>query len=516
MAKSLGPQVVDWMMEFLVHGPGDIQGDPYFVDDEQLTFIVGAYTLDADGKRIVRRAGFSRAKGRAKSEMAAALSCAEALGPVRFSHWAKAGEVSWWGYPYEEGEPVGKTITRPEIMLVATEMGQTANVYSAVYYMLTEGPLAGTPGLDVGLTRTVLPDGGRILASTGAAKSKDGGRQTFVCFDETHLMDGRELKEMVAVLRRNLAKRKAAEPWSLETTTAYRQGEDSVAEDSHRYFTAVEEGRVTDPGLLWDHREGPADFDWDDDDQLLAALSEAYGDAASWMDLDRLVAEVRDPSTDPYDAQRYYLNRPAEYESSWMSPETWGPLASDQPAPERGTAVVLGFDGSLRDDATALVGATLDGHIFVVRVWEAPHGARDWEVNREDVDATVRESLERWDVRRLYADPALWQDYLASWMALHPGVVEWWTNRRKAMAEAIERFETAARASEMTHDGNLTLRRHVLAARRNETTVGTLLRKDRPKSPHKIDAAIAAVLAWEARADEVATGIRRSKQVVSW
>ena len=39
-----------------------------------------------------------------------------------------------------------------------------------------------------------------------------------------------ELQRMYETIRRNLAKRKAAEPWSLETTTMYALGEESVAE----------------------------------------------------------------------------------------------------------------------------------------------------------------------------------------------------------------------------------------------------------------------------------------------
>lgn len=481
-----------------MHGPGDIQGDPYRLDREQREFVIRAYEVDERGKRKVRRAALSRPKGRAKSELAAALSIAEALGPVRFAGFDSDG----WA--------VGRPVKRPEIVCVATEEGQTANVYQPIYFMLTEGPLADTPQLDVGLTRTVLPDGGRILAGTGAASSKDGGRETFVVFDETHLMRGRELKEMVKVLRRNLAKRKRAEPWSLETTTAFRQGHDSIAEDSWRYAQAVREGRLADPGLLYDHREGFTDFEWEDDDALLVALAEAYGEAATWMDLDRVLGEIRDPDTDEADARRYFLNTPAEYEDTWLTLQQWEPLAADRTVPD-GEPVVLGFDGSLRDDATALIGATLDGHLFTVAVWEAPPGVRNWEVDRHDVDLTVRATLERYDVRRMYCDPPHYQDYIASWQEAHPNVVvEWWTNRRTAMAAAVERLETAVRAGEVTHDGNKTLARHVGNCKVTELSEDRkLLRKDRPKSPDKIDAAVTAVLAWEARADELTSNRKR-------
>jgi hypothetical protein len=40
---------------------------------------------------VVRRAVFSRPKGRAKSELAAMLACCELLGPCRFAGWDADG-----------------------------------------------------------------------------------------------------------------------------------------------------------------------------------------------------------------------------------------------------------------------------------------------------------------------------------------------------------------------------------------------------------------------------------------
>ena len=102
---SLGFQVCAWIEAFLPHGPGDVEGQPVELDDEFAAFIVRAYEVDTLGHRKVRRAVISRPKGRAKSELAAFLACAEAIGPVRFSHFAKRGEVSDWGYAYQHLTP---------------------------------------------------------------------------------------------------------------------------------------------------------------------------------------------------------------------------------------------------------------------------------------------------------------------------------------------------------------------------------------------------------------------------
>ena len=82
---SLGFQLLDWCEHYLVHGPGDVEGDPVLIDDEFASFVLRCYEVDSSGSRVVRRAVMSRPKGRAKSELAAFLAIAEAIGPVRFS-----------------------------------------------------------------------------------------------------------------------------------------------------------------------------------------------------------------------------------------------------------------------------------------------------------------------------------------------------------------------------------------------------------------------------------------------
>src|SRR5690554_7211098 len=72
---------------------------------------------------------------------------------------------------------------------------------------------------------------------------------------------------------------------------------------------------------------------------------------------------------------------------------------------------------------------------------------------------------------------------------------------------AIEQFEGAVRNQDMTHDGSYALTRHVLNARRRIHNAKLTLAKEHDYSPRKIDAAVAAVLAWQARLDAVAAGL---------
>ena len=72
---------------------------------------------------------------------------------------------------------------------------------------------------------------------------------------------------------------------------------------------------------------------------------------------------------------------------------------------------------------------------------------------------------------------------------------------------AIEALEGAIRNGDMTHDGGFALTRHVLNARRRFSHGKLKLGKANDYSPHKIDAAVAAVLAWQARLDALAAGV---------
>src|SRR3954467_15818635 len=80
---SLGGLAVAWIEHFCVHGPGDVQGKPILLDDEFAGFVYDAYALSREGRRLYRTAFLSRAKGRAKSELAGFLVLFEAFGPAR-------------------------------------------------------------------------------------------------------------------------------------------------------------------------------------------------------------------------------------------------------------------------------------------------------------------------------------------------------------------------------------------------------------------------------------------------
>jgi hypothetical protein len=524
--RSLGWLAGEWMQHFCVHGPGDVQGEKVKLDDELYGLTVDCYTVGKNGRRLYDSAFVSRAKGRDKSGHAARIALFEAFGPCRFTGFAKGGEKFAWrdfAYEYLPGEPMGRPVVSPFIRCIATEETQAGNTYDNIYVNLTDGPLAEGLGRDdAGVTRINIPGGGEIIPSTASNASKDGGKETFVVFDETHLYTLPELRKMYATVRRNMgAKRKQSEPWSLETSTMYLPGEGSVAEDTHKAAQLIMEGKARRSRILFDHIEAPPDVDLTDEAELRLALAEVYGPFIEIMDVDRVLSEIWDPRNDPQDSRRYYLNQPTSARDAWLAHYEWDARAAVREV-KPGEKITLGFDGSRKrsrgvTDATALVGCTLDGHLFEVQVWEQPPDLPDWRVPTNEVVKAVEYAFSRWNVVGFYCDPAKWETYVADWEARwgaqlvakatreHP--CEWWMTggRATTTVRALEQFHGAVIDGELTHAGDA-LSRHAKNARRRPSRSGVQIGKEHPESPKKIDAVVAAVLAWAARLDAVAKG----------
>lgn len=500
---SLGYEIVDWIVENCCHGPGDLQGEPAQVDDEMFDYIVETYRIDPQsGQKVFDESVLSRPKGRAKTEIAGWLVCAEAFGPVRFSHWD------------DDGQPVGRPVTSPLIKCLATEESQATAAFSVVAYIVNDwgrehrhdiyGGVSGARQYQ-SATALYLPHGGEIRACTAGSASKDGGKETFVVADETHLYVLRELKMMYGTVRRNLGKRKIAEPWMMQTSTAYRPGEQSIFEET---LTAWRKGELS-PSVLVDHREAKGRVDIANEAHTLAQLRQVYGVASEWMDLNRIYREMRDPRSCPDDATaaRYFLNRPLSSKNAWIADDI---VRAQEKAEvvDPGTEIAMGFDGSLNDDSTVLIGCRMsDGFLFPIGTWAKPAGSEGiwWEVPRSDVLAKIREAFARYSVTRLYADPHEWRSDLDTLAEDFPErVIQWATTRDTAMHAALDRLHTDLVNGVTFHSGDKVLMEHFSNAYVRNQGKFRLVRKEHPKSDRKIDSVVGAALAYEARADAIA------------
>ena len=510
---TLGPEVCDFIEDSLVFGPGDLRGEPAVLDDEKRALIYRMYEVypkghTLAGRRRFKRAALSLAKGLAKTELAAWIAACELHpdAPVRFDEWD------------EDGNPTGKGVTDPYIPLVAyTEEQSDELAYGTLKAILEEGPLAGD--FDIGLERIMRKKGdGRAVSLSSSPNARDGARTTFQVLDETHWWTLARLKQAQQTMMANLPKRRLADAWSLEVTTAPEPGAGSVAEDTMEYAKAIDEGRVKDARIFFFHREASDEHDLATRKGRKAAVEEASGPAAQWRDIDGIVALADDPTTDRSYWERVWTNRLVMSQSKAFDPVRWDELAGTADLPPDGETIVLGFDGALFNDSTALLGGVIDTrHIFVLGVWERPYNATDWQVPVDEVDDAVMAAFDRWNVWRFYGDPPYWQAQMAKWAGQFGAerVIEWWTNRRAQMTRALESFQTNMRSGTLSHDGNKDLRRHIANAVRHDLPQLDeqgrplyLIRKERSDSPNKIDAAMAAVLVNEAIDDAVASGVK--------
>ena len=509
---TLGGEVCKWIEDNLSFGPGDLRGAPAVLDAEKRALIHRMYEIfpqdhEHAGRRRFRRVAVSLRKGSAKTELAAWIAAAELhpSAPVRCVGWD------------DDGDPIGGGVTDPYIPLIAyTEEQSEELCYGALLAILQESEVAGD--FDLGLTRIIRKSGaGKAVALAGSPGPRDGARTTFQVFDETHRMTLPKQKQAHRTMLANLPKRRLADPWSLETTTAYSPGESSVAESTHDYARQVAAGKKSDSKLFFFHRQAGEGHDLETKKGVRAAVMEASGPVAEWSDVDGIVEQWDDPTADRAFLERVWLNRPVKASSRAFDVEVWKRLTYPDFKPPPTDLIVLGFDGARKGDSTALVGCHVEtGHLFTLGVWEGSAYESERKRTQGEVNEAVEEAFATWNVWRMYCDPPYWETSVDAWRGEYgeERVAEWWTNRWKTMAYALRAFREAIDAGDLTHDGHDDLTTHIGNAAKKELNMRDdegnrlwNLRKERPDSPNKIDAAMAAVLAWEARRDAVASGV---------
>lgn len=199
---------------------------------------------------------------------------------------------------------------------------------------------------------------------------------------------------------------------------------------------------------------------------------------------------------------------------AWLPWGTWEACAAPREVSPT-EPVVMGFDGSASGDSTALVGCTLDGHIWVEGLWENPGDPR-WRVPRAEVDRTVHNAFEKYNVVEMACDPWGWRSEIESWAARHgtTRVIQWNTANAKAMAPATDRLYQAVATHQVSHDGDERLAAHMSHCVAKRTPMGDLVSKDKRGSPRKIDAAVAAIVAYD-RAAHHAKPVKRN-EAWSW
>lgn len=522
---SLGWGVINWLAEYARQPGGPSAGDPFLPTLEQARFLVWWYAVDENGRFVYRSGLLRRLKGWGKDPLAAAMALAELCGPVAFSHWD------------DNGNPVGKQRPSAWIQIAAVSQDQTRNTFTLFPALISQA-MKEEYGLDVNKTIIYTKAGGMIEGVTSSPLALEGKRPTFVIKNETQWWvetnDGHTMSEVIAG---NVDKAAYGGCRALSICNGHVPGQDSDAERDYDAYQDVLAGKAIDTGFLYDALEAPADTplseipspveDPEGFEEGVAKLREgliiARGDAI-WLDLDTIIASMLDRRRPVTESRRKFLNQINAHEDSWIAPYEWDALAADIKL-ERRDRITLGFDGSKSNDHTALVACRVeDGALFLLKTWDPEkYGG---EVPREDVDAVVRSAFARFDVVAFRADVKEFEAYVDQWgrdfkrrlkVNATPGnpVAYDMRGQTKRFALDCERFLDAVLEKELIHDGNKTLRQHILNARRHPTTYDSIsIRKASKDSSRKIDAGVCAVLAFGARQEFLMSKNNRSGRAV--
>lgn len=327
-------------------------------------------------------------------------------------------------------------------------------------------------------------------ALSSEAPLKEGLSPTFVAFDELHAQPNRELWDVMS-----LAMGARREPMLVAITTAGvkvdTSGKDSVCYSMYEYGKKVASGEIDDPTFFFSWWQ--ADEDGYQDESSWKIANPGYDDIVSKSDF---ISSIK--STPEAEFRTKRLNIWSSTSDTWLPHGAWDACADEHPI-QRGSKVVLGFDGSFNNDCTVIVAISIEEvpHIMPIAVWEKPEEAgADWQVPILDVEETLRNACKDYEVMEIACDPYRWARTFQILEEEGLPVVTF-PQTASRMTPATTRFFESVVNKQITHDANPTMARHIGNATLRVDQRGSRLSKEKRGSTRRIDLAVSAVMALE-------------------
>jgi phage terminase large subunit-like protein len=273
-------------------------------------------------------------------------------------------------------------------------------------------------------------------------------------------------------------------------------GQDSIAYSLYQYGKRVSTGEIDDPTFFmsWWEAEPEADHRLE---TTWESANPGYNDLVSKDDFASAVNRTPEPE---FRTKR--LNQWVSSLNAWLPTGKWEQLDADiELDPDQ--PVIVGFDGSFNGDCTALAYCTIPKedelpHVGLIRVWEKqPEDTDDWRVSTSEVEDEIIQFCQKYNVREIACDPFRWQRTMEAMQDLGLPVVEYNSSSPSRMVPACSKLYQAVTESQLTHDGNPTLTRHLSNTVIKVDRLGPRIVKEHRGSPRKIDAAVAAVIAFD-------------------
>jgi phage terminase large subunit-like protein len=458
-----GGIVGEFISSFCRLSKGDSAGQLIELRPWQQEILDGIFAVDENGRRKIRRALVMLPRKNAKSTLAAGIAL--------------------FGLFQEVGA---------EVLLCAGDRQQARIVFRECSRMVELDPVLSKK---LHVMRDVIeyPETGsvlRVLSSDGSRA--EGTNPSLVVFDELHVQPDDKLWNAV-----NLGSGARKEPLVLAITTAGAKtdarGQDSLAYKLWQYGTRVESGEVKDAAFFFKYWHAPEALAWDSP-EAWAAANPAFGD---FLDPEDFAAAVR--TIEPSSFQTKRLNRWVSTATSWLPTGAWERLATDRKI-QPGEPCVLAFDGSFDGDSTAVVAATLDGHIEPLLLYERPIDDPKWRVDIGKVEQDILDliRLKGYAVQELAADGFRWARSLEN-LEKEGLPVVLYPQSPSRMVAACQKFYEAVGQEEIHHGGDAVLEaaltRHLANSAVKTDRFGPRIVKEHRGSPRKIDLAVCAVMA---------------------
>jgi phage terminase large subunit-like protein len=334
----------------------------------------------------------------------------------------------------------------------------------------------------------------RVLSAE--AYSKEGLNPHFVMFDELHAQPNRELFDVMSLAmgaRGNMASLMAI---TTAGTKMDSTGRDSIAYSLYNYGKKITTGEVEDDSFFMAWWEDEGDHH---EEETWRKANPGFGELNSEEDFRSAVK--RTPEAE------FRTKRCNQWVSSaiaWLPQGAWDACAGEFHV-KHDEEIVLGFDGSFSGDASVVVGATIPQteeepiRMFMVKAWEkSEEDDDDWRVDIRDVEETIiKFCQEHPNVREIACDPFRWQRSMQVLENMGLPIVEWPSTSPRRMVPACAKFYDAVVEKRIIHDGDPLLARHLDNAVTKVDALGPRIVKEKRDSPRKIDAAVAAVLAFD-------------------
>lgn len=486
---SLGGKVVRWVETMIVHGEGDLQGQPFILRPDQKLLIWQWFEhsdeIDRDTGVVLwqfERLYYEAPKGLGKTMLFAALLIEAFMGP--------SAEFS----PGSPNIPVGAN----------SEDQADDTIWGRVCQILEDKNCPLSQFVTVYDDRVVFADGrpGQMQRVPNNQRTVDGGLPTLYVADEVHDWVGAATVAHQKI-ENSTTKRTNGRVMSCSTPGAYA-GEPSVGWHLHDLGEKIVAGHHDDPHFLYvSHAAKLDDYDLDNEEHLERALVCATP-GISRRRIERLKRRYRE--IDRASFCRFHLGCwPEQTRGSWLEdrPQSWASCGDAEIEPDASWPMWMALDASLRRDSTAVITGweMPDGRVLVrARIWDpsdlggvvpldevAEHVRQTWNDCGLDADGLPR-------LRHVAYDPRLFET-LANALSDEGVPMLEYPQSRERMIPACAHTYSMIVTSRVVHDGDQVLSRHVTGAQKRHSESGwTLTKKKAEDGGRHIDACIALVM----------------------